>query len=152
MSTPSGASTARDRAGRDARHGLAGAGATAAGDGADPELRLVRVVGVRRPVRARDLGVVLAPLIGVADLHRDRRAQREAIEDSRQDLDAVGLLALGDDVALAGAAPVELALDLGGIDGDARRTAVDGDAHGRAVRLTEGGHTKRGAEAVARHQ
>ena len=128
----------RDRARGDPPRGLARARAAAAGDRANAVLRVVGVVGVARPVRARDRVVVLAARVGVADQHRDRRAERDAVEHARQDLDLVVLLALADDAALPGAPPIELALDVGLVE----RAAAAGSrrrrrrARGRATRRT----------------
>ena len=61
----------------------------------------------------RDLAIVLAALVGVLDQQRDRRAGGPAFVDAAQDLHRVGLVALRDVAAGAGAAAVEVALDVG---------------------------------------
>ena len=67
----------------------------------------------------------------------------------RQDLDLVGLAALGGDRALAGAAAVEVALDVGRVDADPGRHAVDDHADRGPVRLAEGGDDEQLAERGA---
>ena len=57
--------------------------------------------------------VVLAALVGVADQERDRRAGGLAFVDAGEDLDRVGFLPLRDVARGAGAAPVEVGLDVG---------------------------------------
>ena len=67
----------------------------------------VGVVGVARAEGLRDLAVVLAALVGVADQQADRRAGGLAFVDAREDLHPVRFLALGDVAAGArdGAGP-----------------------------------------------
>src|SRR5262249_38303994 len=61
---------------------------------ADPVLRVVRVVGVARPVLLLHLPVVARPHVLVRDLECDRGPESQAVEDAAQDPDGVGLLAL----------------------------------------------------------
>jgi hypothetical protein len=100
-----------------------------------------------------DLAVVLAALVGVADEERDRRAGGDLPslgvgEDAGQDLDGVGLAALGGEARLARLAAVELDLDLLGRQRNARRAAVHDAADGRPVALAPGGHAEQVAEGV----
>ena len=111
-----GEQLARDRAGRDAADRLARARAAAALPVADAVLRLVGVVGVRRPVDVLHVLVGRRARVLVAHEQRDRRAERAALEHARQDLDAVRLLARRGEAALTGPAPVEVALDLGDVE------------------------------------
>src|SRR5262249_19035614 len=121
---PLGEDLARDRARGDASDRLARAGAAAGLPGADAVLGLVGVVRVRRAVLGAHLLVVAAARVLVAHQERDGRAERQAVVHAREDLDAILLAPLGDDLALAGAAPVELALHVVGRQRDPRRTAV----------------------------
>src|SRR5690606_15740120 len=100
-----------DRTGSHASRGLARARTSATGDRADAVLRVVGIVRVARPIGALDVVVVLAASVGIADQHRDRRAERDAVEHARQDLDLIGLLALTDESALAGLSAIERGLD-----------------------------------------
>src|SRR5690606_29548853 len=111
----------------------------------------VGVVGVAGAEGARDLAVVLAALVGVADQQADRRAGGLALVHAAQDLHRVGLVALGDELAGAGAAAVQVALDVGLTERHAGRAAVDDAADGRAVGFAEVGDPEQGAEGVAAH-
>jgi hypothetical protein len=58
-----------------------------------------------------DLAIILGALVDVPDHHRDRRAGGDEglallLQNARQDLDLVGLAALGDEARLAGTALV----------------------------------------------
>ena len=140
---------ARDRAGRDAAHRLARARAAAALPVADPVLRLGRVVGVRRPVD------VLHVLVGLGRASWLRTSSAigvpsvMALEHAREDLDAVVLVARRGERALAGPAPIEVALDLARVDREPRRAAVDHHAHAAAVALAEGRDLEEVSEAAA---
>ena len=92
----------RDGAGRDARHGLAGAAPATAAVVAPAELRVERVVGVPRPVHVLDVAVVARALVLVANDDRDGGAGRLAFEHTGEDLGRVGFFALRDDLALPG--------------------------------------------------
>jgi hypothetical protein len=127
----------RDGARCDPPGGLSRARSPAARDGADPVLCIVGVIGVARAVGLRDFLVVLAARVLVADHHRDRRAERLAVEHARQDLDLIGLLALADQPALARPASIELGLDLRHVEREARRAAIDHDAERRTMRFAE---------------
>ena len=140
---------ARDRAGGDAPDRLARARAPAALPVADAVLRLGRVVGVRGPVDVLHRLVGLGPRVLVAHEQRDRRAERPALEDAGEDLDAVGLVARRRERALAGPAPIEIALDLLAREREPRRAAVDHHADAAAVALAEGGDLELTSEAAA---
>ena len=99
----------------------------------------------------RDRRVIARTLVDVVDLHRDRRAGGQAVEHAGQDADLVGLLALGGEARLTGAAAVEPGLDVGLRQRDARRAAIDHTANGGPVALAPGGDTEQVAEAVVRH-
>ncbi len=77
------------------------------------------------------------PRVLVAHQDRDRRAERVALEDAREDLGAIGFVARRRQAALARATPIEVALDLRERDREPRRAAVDDDADAAAVRLAE---------------
>ena len=130
-------------------HGLPRAGAAAADPGADPVLALIGVVGVRGAVGAAHLLVVLRLGVGVAHQHRDRRAQRAALEHPGQDLRPVRLAALGGQRALPRAPAVQLGLQIRLGQLQQGRAAVDHRADGRAVRLAEGGDPEQVPEGVA---
>ena len=109
------------------------AGAPAALPIGNSALRLVRVVRVRRPVDVLHVIVRLRRRVLVAHPDRDRRTERLALEDARQDLGAIRLVARRCEMALSGATPVEVALDLFERDRETRRAAVH--HHAAAVRL-----------------
>jgi len=90
--------------------------------------------------RAKALGdgaVVLAALVGVADQERDGGAGGLAFVHAREDFHRIGLVALGHVAAGAGAAAVQVGLDVRFGERHARRAAVDHAANGRAVGFTE---------------
>src|SRR5205807_2655384 len=57
----------------------------------DPELVLPGLVRVAGAVQLLQLAVILRAGVRVPDQHADRRAGRDALEDAREDLDAVPL-------------------------------------------------------------
>jgi hypothetical protein len=111
----------------------------------------VGVVGMAGTEGLQDVAVVLAALVGVADQQGNRCAGGLALVHAGEDLDRVGLVALRDELAGAGAAAVQIALDVGLAQGHAGRAAVDHAADGRAVGLTEVGDCEKGAKGVAAH-
>ena len=143
---------AGDGARRHPRGGLAGARPAAAPVVAHPILRIVGEVGVTRPVGVLDLAIVLRALILVADHQGHGRAGGDALEHAGEDLDAVRLAALGGEPGLARLAPVEPMLDLGRLERDAGRHAVDHDADRRPVALAPGREPEQLAEGGACHQ
>ena len=118
---------------------------------ADAVLAPVGVVGMAGAEGVEQVAVVLAALVGVLDQQADRRAGGQAFVDARQDLDRIGLVALGHVAAGAGAAAVELGLDVFHAQRQAGRTAVDHAADGRAVAFAEIGDAKQVAEGAAGH-
>src|SRR5262249_61189207 len=72
-----------------------------------------------------------------------------AVGAAGQDADSIGFPALAHEGALAGAAPVEIGLDVDLGEGETRRTAVHHGADGGSVGLAPGGHAEELAEAVA---
>ncbi len=148
---------ARHRAGGDACCRLARRRAAAAAEVAHAVLLPVGVVGVAGAELVLDVAVVLGALVDVADEERDRRAggDRAAVfvgKDARQDLDRVGLLALGGEARLPRAALVEECLDVGSLQRQSRRAAVDDAADRRSVALAPGRHTKEVTEGVVGHR
>src|SRR5471032_2518598 len=141
----------RDRAGRDAHRGLARRLPAAAAIIAHAVFLEVGVVGVARPELVLDLAVVAAALVDIVDVQRDRRARRHALEHAGQDLHRVGLLALGHEARLAGAALFHPDLDVGLGERDTGRRAVDHAADRRPVAFAPAGEPEEGAEAAAGH-
>jgi len=112
-----------------------------------------------RPVLPRDLAIVLGALVDVVDQHGDGRSRgdqhavlRLVGQHAGQDLHLVGLAALGDEARGAGAAAVELGLDVGRPEADAGRAAVDHAAERRAVALAPGGDAEEMTERIVRHE
>src|SRR5690606_13631953 len=136
-----------DGPGSDPRRGLAGTRPAAAAIVADAVFGIVGEVGMARTVDVLDLGIVLRALVLVADHEADRRAGRPPLEDAGEDLDAIGLAALGRELRLARPAPVEPDLDLLGRQRQERGHAIHHDADRRAVALAPGGEAEQGSEA-----
>ena len=146
----------RDGAGGDAHRRLARRGSAAAAIIVDAVFDVVGVAGVAGPVLVLDVGIVLRALVDVLDQERDRRAGRHLAavvigEDAGQDLHRVRLLALRGEARLAGPALVEIALDVGGLERDQRRAAVDHAADRRPVAFAEAGEPEQMAEGVEGH-
>ena len=72
-------------------------------------------------------------------------------EHPGQDFHLVGLAALGGKTGLAGAAPVEIGLDVGGLERSHGRAAIDDAAQRPPMALAEGRHPEQVAEAVVGH-
>ena len=133
---------AGDGGGGDAADGFAGAGAAAALPVADAVFGIVGVVGVAGTVFGSHFRVGFRAGVLVADHDGDGRSEGEAIEDAREDFAAVEFLARGDDFALAGAAAVEVLLDIFRGEGQAGRAAVDDNADAAAVAFTPCGNAE----------
>ena len=148
---------ARNRAGGNAGRCLARRGPPAAAVVADAVLLPIGVVGVPGTELVDDVAVVLRALIDVADHQRDRRAGRHLAsvrvrEYARQDLDLVWLLALRGEARLTRAPLVEERLDIGRLQRQSRRAAVDHAAERRPVALAPGRHAEQMAESVVGHR
>src|SRR5205823_5072346 len=132
-------------------NGFAGARTAAAAVVAQAVLGIEGEVGVAGAILVLDVRVVLAVLIGVAKQDADRGAVGLALEDARPDLGNVLLLALRDDLRLAGAAPPQIGQQVVDAEREAGRTAVD-DAHvPRPMTDAGGGDAKQFSEGIARH-
>ena len=151
MRTPAPSTWRATAAGGDAHRGLAGRGPAAAAIVADAVFQFVGQVGMAGPELRGDRRVVARALVDVVDLQRDRRAGGQAFEHAGQDAHRVGLLALGGEARLAGAAPIEPGLDVGLGQRQARRAAIDHAADRRAVALAPGGDAEQVAEGVVGH-
>ncbi len=126
-----------DGTGGDPPDGLTGRGPAASPMVADAVLGVVGVVGVARSVDVLEMVVGARVLVLVSHHQRQRGAGGPPLEDSREDLDPVGLVPLGDQPTLPGAPAVEVELDLVGGDGKPCGATVEDHADGRAVRLPE---------------
>ena len=107
---------------------------------------IVRVPGAELVL---DVGVVTRFLIGVLDQQGDRRAGGVALEHAREDAYAVVLAALGGMARLAGFAAIEIVLQIGFREGQARRATVDDADVARAMTLPRGGQRERDSEGIA---
>ncbi len=142
---------AGDGAGGDAHGGFAGGAAAPAAVVADAVFQVVGDVGVAGAVLFGDGAVVAAALVDVLDFQGDGRAGGLAVHDAGEDSDLVGLLPLGGEFRLAGAAAIQPRLDVGFGERDAWRATVDDAADGRAVAFAPGGDAEQVAEAVVAH-
>ncbi len=139
------------RTGGDDGRGQPGRRATAAARIAQAVFAPVGVVGMAGAEGVQDVAVVLAALVGVADEQGDGRAGGLALEHAGEDFHLIGFLPLRHMATGAGAAAVEIGLDVGLAQRHARRTAVDHATDGRAMGFAEGGDCKQQAEGVAGH-
>ncbi len=106
---------------------------------------------MRRAVHRLHLGVGRGTGVRIAHHDGNGRAESAALEDAGKDLALVGLLARGDDVALAGAAAVEVWLDVGLGKRQPRRAAINHHANAPAMGFPPGGNAEYFSE-VARHK
>ena len=103
------------------------------------------------PVNVAQVLVRLGSGVFVADKQSDRGTERLALEQARQHLDLIGLVALGHEPALARTAPIEVALDIFDDEGQTRRAAVDDHADTPAMGLTKRGDPEHLAKRTTRH-
>ena len=132
-----------------AADGFAGAGAAAALPVAESVFGLVGVVGVGGAELGGHLGIGFGAHVLVFHPHGDGGAKGFAFEGAGEDLDGVGFLAGGDDAGLAGAASVEVGLDVGFGEFDAGRASVNYDAYATAVGFAPSGDAEEMSEGVA---
>lgn len=85
-----------------------------------------------------NFGIILRTRVGILDEQADGRAQRPALENAGEYLDPVFFLPLGGEAVLPRLAAVEVMLDIGFGERQARRHAVDDAADGRAVAFAPG--------------
>ena len=95
------------------------------------------MVGVARPKGLKNVAVVFTALISVSYQQRYRRASGFALVHARQNLNCVRLIALRDVAAGAGAAAVQVGLNVRLAQRHTRRAAVNHAANGRAVGFTK---------------
>ncbi|MNM90423.1 hypothetical protein D3C81_1026830 [compost metagenome] len=112
---------------------------------------VVGVVRVSRAEQVLDRRVVLGLLISVADQQANRAAGGAAFEHAGEDFDLVRLLALGSVPAGAGLAPVEVMLQIGQGDLQARRASIDNGDQRRAMAFASGGDSEQLAVGIAGH-
>ena len=148
---PCGEIAARDRTRGGPHHRLARRGAPAAAVVAHAVFLLIRVVRVSGAEAVLDLVVVPRARVGVLDQDADRRAGRVPFEHAREDAHLIGLAPLADEMRGAGAAAIDVLLQVRLTQREARRTAVDDASHGGPVALAEGGHREQPADGVAGH-
>ena len=119
---------------------------------ADAVFLEIGVVGMAGPKGLHDGAVIFAALVGVFDQQANRRAGRLAFKNARQNLDRIGLIALGDKAAGAGAAAIEIGLNVGLRQGQARRAAVYHAAYRWPMGFTKVGDCKKLSESIAAHE
>ncbi|MPN42639.1 hypothetical protein SDC9_190196 [bioreactor metagenome] len=99
----------------------------------------------------RQIAVIPAALVGVADQHGERGAGGDAVHEAGEDFDRVALLPHGADFGLPRAAAVEVALNQSAVQLDSCRNSVDDGAQPEAVRLAESGDAKNAAKGATAH-
>src|SRR5690606_24120315 len=125
--------------------------ASAAAIVAEAVLGVVGIVGMARPVRLGDFGVILGTVVDVLDHQADRRAGGLAFERAREDADLVRLLALGGEFAGPGAPCIEERLDMALIQLQPRRAPVHDGAERGPMALAPGRVAEGSAEGVPAH-
>ncbi len=145
---------AGDGAGRHPHRGLARRGAAAAAVVVEAVFGVIGVAGVARPIDVLDGGIVLRALIDVLDQQRDRRAGRDLLagrlvgEHAGEDFDRVRFLPLGGEAGLAGPPLVQIGLDVGLAQRNARWTTIDHAADRRPVAFAKGRDPEEMAEGI----
>ena len=148
---------ARNRARRHPRRGFAGAGTAAAAIIAHAIFGPIGVVGMAGAELVADLAIVFRALVLVLDQQRDGRARGHlllhalVLEHAGQDLHRVGFAPLGDEFRRAGAAAIQVFLDIGHGEGNAGRAAIHHATQRRAMAFAKGGDAKHVAETVEAH-
>src|SRR5690606_41474811 len=102
----------------------------------------VRVIGMAGAEGLDDIAVVATALVGIANQQTDGRAGGVAFKNTRQNRYLIGLATLRDVPRCTGPASIELFLNVGGIECQPRRAAIDHATDGRAMRFAEIGDTE----------
>ena len=131
---------------------LACAGAPAATMIAEAIFDIPAIIGVAGPVQILDIVVVRGFGIGVHHQHADRRTSGAALEDTRENLHLIRLLASRRNLALADSPAIQFTLDILLSQIQPGRAAIHNAADRGAVRLAPGGQAKDLAEGVAWHR
>ncbi len=104
-----------------------------------------------RPELVLDLRIVLGALVGVLDQQANRGTGGASLEHARKDLHLIRLATLGGMARRAWTATIQVGLQIGLAELDARRAAIDDGAERKPVTLAEGGDGKQLAEGIAGH-
>src|SRR5438067_1793361 len=131
-----------NRTGRDATNRLARRRATAAVPVSDPVFGLIGVIGVRRSKFARNFAVIFGSSVFVPNKNCDRRPERFTFKNAGQKFASVFFFALGRQFALARATTIQLSLNFGFRNFDARRATIDYDADAATMGLAKCGDTE----------
>src|SRR5262249_11321128 len=140
-----------DGPGGDATERLAGAGAAAAPVVAEAVLGVEGEVGVAGAGLVLDVVVGAAVRVGGAEGDADGGAVGPALEDAGPDLRQVFLLALADDLGLAGAAAAQVGQQVLDRQRQPRRAAVDDGEVAGTVADAGRGDAEQLAERIAGH-
>jgi hypothetical protein len=101
------------------------------------------------PESVHDLGIVLGALIGVVNDQADGRAGGPTLEQARQNLYLVGLAPLGGMPGFTRFTPIQIMLQVGVGERQARRAAVDDTADSWAVTFSKARNRKEFSETVS---
>ena len=104
-----------------------------------------------RTEAVHDLRIVLGTLIRVVDDQADGRTRGPALEHPRQDLHLVRLAPLRGMPRLSWLAAIQVVLQIGRREFQARRAAVDNAAERRPMALAKGGDGEQLADGVSGH-
>jgi hypothetical protein len=98
-----------------------------------------------------DLVVVARARIGVLDQQTDRGTGGASLEDAGEDAHHIGFFALAHELRGAGAAAVDVALEIGLGEFEPRRTTIHHAADRRPMALAEGRHLEKSTDGVTGH-
>ena len=140
-----------NRPGRYAHRGFARRRTTAAAIVAQTILLLVGVIGVARTEQIFDRAVILRTLIGVLNQQTDTGPGGNAFEDAGEDFDLIRLATLRGVTRGTRATTIEVVLQVGFGQRDARRHAVNDAAQRQTVRFAEGSDAKELSNCISCH-
>ena len=103
------------------------------------------------PEGLQNVAVILAALVGVVDQQANGCAGGAPLVHPAHDLNRVRFIALGHELAGAGAATIQIGLDVRLAQSQPRRAAVNHAADGWTVGFTEVGDCEKCAECIAAH-
>ena len=136
---------------RHARRGFPCRTAPAAAIIARAEFVPIGIVGMAGAELPRDIAVIFAALVGVANQQRNRGAGGFPLEHARQNFHFVRLAPLGNMAAGAGFAAVQIGLNIGSRQRQSGRAAVNNAAQPLAVAFAECGYGEYLSDGVACH-
>src|SRR5581483_4579062 len=142
---------------RDTRCGFARRLASSAPVIANAVFDIIGIVGMARPVLFLDVGIILRALIDIGDQQGDGCPggyldPRNLVDErTGKNFHFVGFMALAGEPRLARAPFVQVGLDIGLAQRNARRAAIHHTADRGPMALAKSSYSKKMAESIERH-